>query len=124
MNSNIHASLNAEMLQFEPVVAPPYMEPYVLCWCNSGKKYKFCHYRRESQNRPNIFDLEKEVTKKFREGYCSLKGVDEAPCSPGVSLAHTVQRNGGLAAIAENQHVLSVKPAIIYLAEQPRHPIF
>ncbi|MGP3725267.1 hypothetical protein [Cereibacter sphaeroides] len=45
---------------------------------------------------------------ELREGYCSLPGLD--PCSSQIVKAHTIQRKGGLAAIAENNHVLTVKP--------------
>ncbi|WP_260685370.1 SEC-C domain-containing protein [Rhizobium laguerreae] len=101
------------------------MGPYEDCWCRSGKKYKWCHFRREQQKPINIFELEAKMLAQMREGYCSHPDPSVDPCSPIITKAHTVQKNGGLAAIAEAGHVLTVKPSMKELVEtgglpQPR----
>ena len=49
--------------------------------------------------------------REFQQGYCSHPEASSENCSRIVR-AHTVQRRGGLAAIAENGHVISVKSAM------------
>lgn len=78
------------------------------CWCLSGKKFKHCHLIRETLEPVNVYEQEQRMFAEFRDGYCSLPGPD--PCSSLIVKAHTIQRKGGLAAIAENNHVLTVKP--------------
>ena len=48
---------------------------------------------------------------EFAKGYCSHPDAASNTCSDRIIRAHTVQRRGGLAAIAENGHVISVKSA-------------
>ncbi|HJO52846.1 SEC-C metal-binding domain-containing protein [Sulfitobacter pontiacus] len=78
------------------------------CWCRSGKKFKYCHLVREALEPVNAFEQEQRMFQELREGYCSLPKTDS--CSSKISKAHTIQRKGGLAAISENNHVLTVKP--------------
>jgi len=87
------------------------MDAYMLCWCRSGKKFKFCHYRRHQQKPINIFEDEQKMLAKFREGYCSHPEAGIV-CGPKVTDAHTIQRRGGLASVAEVGHVLTVKPSM------------
>lgn len=83
------------------------------CWCLSGKKFKFCHLDRENQKGVNAFENEQKMLNEMRQGYCSFPGpVAESPCSSKITKAHTVQKNGGMAAISEENHVLSVKPVM------------
>lgn len=98
------------------------MGPYDLCWCNSGVKYKWCHFRREQQKPINIFDIEAEMIARFRDGYCSHPNPAADPCSPTITKAHTVQKKGGLAAIAEAGHVLTVKPTLKDMIETKGNP--
>lgn len=70
------------------------MEPYVPCWCLSGKKFKFCHFRREREQKVNFFELEAQMNAALRQGYCSVSGRVDDPCSGKIAKAHTVQRRG------------------------------
>lgn len=59
---------------------------------------------------------------QLREGYCSHPDPSSDPCSDIITKAHTVQKKGGLAAIAESGHVLSVKPSMKDLVETDGNP--
>lgn len=98
------------------------MEPYDLCWCRSGKKYKWCHSRRDQQKLINIFEIEARMIAEFRDGYCSHPDPAADPCSATITKAHTVQKKGGLAAIAEAGHVLTVKPTMKEMIETEGKP--
>ena len=50
-------------------------------------------------------DLQQAMTK----GYCVHPDTSSAACGAKIIRAHTVQRNRGLADIAENGHVISFK---------------
>lgn len=52
------------------------------------------------------------MREEFQEGYCSHPDASELTCSERIIRAHTIQRHGGLAEIAENGHVMSVKAGI------------
>jgi hypothetical protein len=97
------------------------MAPYSPCWCRSGRKFKFCHYRRDRETPINIFEYEQKMLVKFQEGYCSHPEAGIA-CSPKITDAHTVQRRGGLAAIAEAGHVLTIKQNLQALIEHQGAP--
>jgi hypothetical protein len=119
-----HPSLNAQFVEPDPIRAVAEMNPYVPvpCWCRSGKKYKFCHYQRERQPLINIYEVEEEMRREFNRGYCSYPKSAGDECSPGISNAHTVQRRGGLGAIGEAGHVLSVKPSMKAMIEHEGKP--
>lgn len=98
------------------------MGPHELCWCRSGKKYKWCHHRREQQPKLNIFEAESRMQAQLRDGYCSFPAPEVDPCSATITRAHTVQRRGGLALIAEKGHVLTVKPTMKEMIESEGKP--
>lgn len=98
------------------------MGPYDSCWCRSGKKYKWCHFRREQQKPINIFEIEAGMIAEFRDGYCSHPDPAADPCSATMTKAHTVQKKGGLAAIAEVGHALTVKPTMKEMIETEGNP--
>ena len=50
--------------------------------------------------------------REFQKGYCSHPEASSDNCSDKIVRAHTVQRGGGIAAIAENGHVVSAKSAV------------
>jgi hypothetical protein len=82
------------------------------CWCGQGQKWKKCHSNRELQPPMNIFEGEADLKKRGKKGYCS-HSLDGADCSDKIANAHSVQRKGGLAAIAEgNSQVLGIKPTM------------
>jgi hypothetical protein len=74
------------------------------CWCGSGLKYKKCHLGRDSQERPNSFQLSAEQLKLFRQRLC-LHPSAPTECRGGIVQAHTVRRRGDLATIARDGHV-------------------
>src|ERR1700732_5200059 len=117
-----HPSLNAQFVEPDPIRAVAEMDPYVPCWCRSGKKYKFCHYRRERRPPINVYEVEKKMLLEHKQGYCPYPKSAGDECSPGISNAHTVQRRGGLSAIGERGHVLSVKPSIGAMIEHEGMP--
>ena len=66
----------------------------------------------------NIFEIEKKMMDKLRPGYCSYPDPTADPCDGGVVKSHTVRRKGGLSAIAEGGHVLTVKPTMKGLLDE------
>jgi hypothetical protein len=80
-----------------------------LCWCGSGKKWKKCHREREKQEPIPIGRQLDERRQEMTKGYCLHPEASVARCGGRVIKAHTVQRNGGLAYISENGHVVSFK---------------
>jgi SEC-C motif len=76
------------------------------CWCLSGRKWKDCHREREFQKPINVFQVSQMMYEEFAKGYCLHPEASPETCSKIIN-AHTIQRNGGLSAIAELNHVLS-----------------
>ena len=83
------------------------MPPYVECWCGSRKKWKWCHKHRDRKPAVNIGEQIAKMRREFTKGFCSHPDASPEACSAKVIRAHTVQRRGGLAAIAEDGHVIS-----------------
>ena len=104
-----HASLHA------PFVPPADLRPQKTmqrndpCWCGSGKKWKKCHRDRESQQPVELGERLSRLYREFQKGYCSHPQARSEDCGHRIIRAHTVQLRGGLAAIAENGHVISAK---------------
>ncbi|MET4258250.1 hypothetical protein ABIC09_003192 [Bradyrhizobium sp. S3.12.5] len=117
-----HPSLNAPKIRPDPIQPVETMGPYELCWCRSGKKYKWCHFRREQQKPVNVFEIEGGIIAELRDGFCSHPDPSVDPCSATITKAHTVQKKGGLAAIAEAGHVLTVKPSMKEMIETDGNP--
>ena len=105
---SIHPSVD------ESWVPPPHLEPreemppYDECWCQSGKKWKWCHRNRAQQNRVPIGQITSEMIATASRGRC-LHPMSGSDCERSPVSAHTIQRRGGLAAIAEDGHVISPK---------------
>jgi SEC-C motif len=87
------------------------------CWCGSGKKYKKCHYGRDSMPEQNPFLAEKQLKKNFNKKYCLHPKANENECKGQIVKAHTVQKRGGLSRIAEKGHVMAFKPNMKSLIE-------
>lgn len=117
-----HPSLTGDPIGIEPLTPLERMDPYLPCWCRSGTKYKWCHHRRDRQAKVDIFEAEGRMQAQLREGYCSRPVSVTDPCSATIARAHTVQRRGGLAAIAEEGHVLTVKPTMKEMVESEGRP--
>jgi SEC-C motif len=80
------------------------------CWCQSGKKWKNCHRGRDSLSPVNVFETFAEMDEEYAKGYCLHPDAAPSVCSEVVQ-AHSIQKGGGLAAVAEQNHVLSIKHA-------------
>src|SRR5690606_8074829 len=86
-------------------------DPYKPCSCESGKKYKFCCYLKSKNEKVN----RDEYTSKrlYFESHKSFKDTDfkmcfgfaKEDCEHGFIGAHSLQNNGVLDKIAENNHV-------------------
>ena len=87
------------------------------CWCGSGKKYKKCHYGRESMEELNPFSSEKQLIKNFSKKYCLHPKASENECKGQIVKAHTIQKSGGLSKISENGHVMAFRPSMKNLIE-------
>lgn len=87
------------------------MEPYEPCWCESGKKWKFCHRNRGEQKPVNFFEASKKLREEFEKGRCYHP---QAPvdCSDKIISAHTLQNSGALSKIAEKGHVFSARESL------------
>jgi hypothetical protein len=75
------------------------------CWCGSGKKYKRCHYGRESATETNVYELEDIAAENFSAEYCLHPEAGSGQCKGKIIRAHSIQRAGVLNAVAENGHV-------------------
>src|SRR5690606_8652380 len=117
-----HPSLNAPKIRPDPIRPLETMGPYEPCWCRSGKKYKWCHFRREQQKPVNIFEIEAGMIAELRDGYCSHPDPSTDPCSATIAKAHTVQKRGGLAAVGGAGHLLTVKPSRKEMIETDGNP--
>ena len=106
-----HPSLSADFVPPAPLEPQRIMEPYVQCWCGSGKKWKWCHKHRDRKPLINIGEQINQMRNEFVKGYCSHPDASPDTCSGRIVRAHTVQRRGGLSAIAENGHVISAMSA-------------
>jgi hypothetical protein len=102
---HLHSSLT-EPLDLTPKVSrPAKIEPYDRCWCGSEKKFKFCHHRREHKKPFNIHQVYDLHDKELQRRYCSHADATGQPCDGKIVKAHTIQKSGGLEAIARDGHV-------------------
>jgi hypothetical protein len=106
-----HPSLEAPALMVSLLNPKRTMGRNERCWCGSNRKWKHCHRDREDQKPTPVFQHVHELREKLLEGRCVHPEAGSAVCSGEAISAHTIQRNGGLSAIAELGHVISVKSA-------------
>ncbi|MYM71628.1 hypothetical protein GTP56_05380 [Duganella sp. FT134W] len=91
---------------------------YSPCWCGSNKKWKFCHKGRDKKSRAPIGLLLKDKEQLYRSGFCLHPEASSETCSTAKAIdSHTVQRRGGLDAIAEDGHVYSIKKGFSNVAK-------
>lgn len=108
----------AGALNFLAAVEKPF-DAYGPCWCASGKKWKFCHKDREKRERLPFGKVNAERAKYFATGPCQHPDASATTCSSPTSIkSHTIQRRGGLSAIAESGHVCSTKRAFAELEKR------
>lgn len=96
------------------LVAKAKMAPNEACWCGSGRKWKKCHRDREAAPRSNYFEQIAQQDAVFQAGYCSHPEAPSA-CVGKPIRSHTIQKSGGLSAIAEQGHVMSARGNKNYL---------
>lgn len=94
------------------------LDPYSLCWCKSGKKWKFCHRIRHLEKPISFGQFVSLINQAHSEWVrsshvCLHPSASASTCSRNVINSHTVQKNGGLSAIAEANHVLSTKKGFL-----------
>jgi hypothetical protein len=100
----------------EPLTPQQTMGRNDRCWCLSGRKWKHCHRERDKQQRPNINELLNAIGQEQARGYCVHPDAGKGTCSGGPIAAHTIQKEGGLRAIAEQGHVVSSKKGAFGIA--------
>lgn len=71
-----------------------------LCWCESGKKYKFCHLGREREQPFDEWQMSERLNRRYSERTCVHPEAGVNTCSGGIVRAHSIQRTGGLSSIA------------------------
>ena len=104
-----HASLHAQFVPPADLRPQLKMQRNARCWCGSGKKWKRCHRDREFQTPVKLGEQLSRLYREFQKGYCSHPHASSENCGRRIVRAHTVQRRGGLVAIAEKGHVISAK---------------
>lgn len=107
-----HQSLVAPFLEPTPIHPGERMDPYKNCWCGSEKKWKWCHKDRAKQEPIHLGALLAGMREEMQRGYCSHPEASPTTCSDRIVRAHTIQRRGGIADIAEGAHVASVKAGV------------
>lgn len=107
-----HPSLSAPLELPPPLRPQQAMDRNAPCWCGSGVKWKKCHRDRHLQKPVNFGRMLHDLLQSFKIGFCSHPDAGETTCSGAAIRAHTIQRRGGLSAIAEAGHVLSFKEGL------------
>lgn len=101
----------------EPLIPIEIMGRNEPCWCRSGRKWKDCHKDRAKERRPNVNELLNAIRQEQGRGYCVHPDAGQERCSGRPTEAHTIQKEGGLRAIAENGHVVSIKKGAFEIAK-------
>jgi len=80
------------------------------CWCDSGKKYKHCHYGRENEKPISKGEAIGHTNKNASRKCCYVADDLKHECSKRIINAHTISKSGSLKEIAdESNHVLGLK---------------
>jgi hypothetical protein len=85
------------------------MPPNDPCWCLSGLKYKKCHRGRERDRQISVYEITDKMRARLEKGPCLHPSANPKTCGAKVISAHTIQKRGGLNAIAELGHVLTTR---------------
>ncbi|EOC1299016.1 SEC-C domain-containing protein [Cronobacter dublinensis] len=81
------------------------------CWCGSGIKFKKCHLNRSSMNKISRGDLESHHKKNNNVKYCSTPEHLHNECTKKMIKAHTISKSSSLKSIAQDGHVMGIKPS-------------
>jgi hypothetical protein len=80
------------------------------CWCGSDKKYKHCHYGRDTQKPVTKGDAINASKGFANRKSCYVPAELYCECETKIINAHTVSKSSTLKAIADNtNHVLGLK---------------
>lgn len=75
------------------------------CWCGSGQKYKYCHLNRQSQQRIQPWEAERELRRAFSSKTCSVPASWHSECTGSIVRAHTIPKSLSLKSIARDGHI-------------------
>ena len=105
----MHPSLTSpnNFTTLNPVEKPN--DPYSLCWCGSGKKWKFCHKDRSTQKAIHLKEYQSLIRKNYNQGICLHPDASLETCSIGTISSHTIQMSGGISSITKDNHVYTFK---------------
>ncbi len=80
------------------------------CWCNSGKKFKHCHYGRENEREITKGDIIGESKRIAARKCCYVPNELHHECDKKIINAHTISKSGSLMEISDStNHVLGLK---------------
>jgi hypothetical protein len=80
------------------------------CWCDSGKKFKHCHYGREKEQPISKGDAIGQSKKIGSRKCCYVPHELQHECTKKIINAHTISKSGSLNEIADSSnHVLGLK---------------
>ena len=80
---------------------------YSPCLCGSGKKFKFCCYKKEDMRFHNPGELHVYTEKNLQKPSFCLHEDDQ--CSGGIIRAHSIQNNKILSKLAVDGHVYTIE---------------
>lgn len=80
------------------------------CWCNSGRKFKHCHYGRENEKAISKGEIIGQSKKIGERKCCYAPNELQHECDKRIINAHTISKSGSLIEIADStNHVLGLK---------------
>lgn len=94
------------------------LNPYELCPCDSGKKFKFCCYqkarkgRHEKPNKSETFSesrIKNMMLQSWKETDFKLCFAEDNNCAGTIKSAHSIQNNGILNKISEEGHLYTIE---------------
>ncbi|MBV5321913.1 MAG: SEC-C domain-containing protein [Sulfuricurvum sp.] len=86
-----------------------------VCSCGSGKKFKNCHEKKESQEKIKLYEIENDMRETYSHQTCMVADELKCDCTKKIIKAHTVSKSSNLKQIAENGHVYGFKKSIMAL---------
>lgn len=79
------------------------IDPYELCLCGSGKKYKFCCYKREDKNFHNSNEFKYYIQKNIKRISICIK--QDCFCKGEIINSHSIQNSKVLSNLSVDNHV-------------------
>ena len=93
------------------------------CWCGSGLKYKHCHLKRKDESAPSLEEMLQVQRGLGKRKLCMHPEASPTVCSSTIVNAHTIQRSGPLAAIAENNEVMTFSADLVPMLKSGGIPV-